>query len=181
MFNVEIRRPSIKDVSLLHEFFRIVITDTFSKEGIGEKLEDLNEEIERKKDYLENDLNSEGLDRYFLIALVRDQMVGSIEFGPVSELIRSCTKGALKELMEIGTVFVHRDCQGQGIGNLLLSRMYATLQNRGINEFCLDSGYQSAQKIWTKKFGEPDYRLKDYWDKGYDHMIWRVGLQSMRV
>lgn len=40
-------------------------------------------------------------------------------------------------------------------------------------EFCLDSGYTNAQKVWKKKFGEPDYLLKDYWGEGFDHMIWR--------
>jgi hypothetical protein len=52
--------------------------------------------------------------------------------------------------------------------------MYFTLQNRGIEEFGLDSGYASAQNIWKKKFGEPDYLLEDYWDESYDHMIWRI-------
>lgn len=36
------------------------------------------------------------------------------------------------------------------------------------------NGYTSAQKVWKKKFGEPDYLLKDYWDPGNDHMIWRI-------
>jgi hypothetical protein len=56
--------------------------------------------------------------------------------------------------------------------------MYLTLQNRGIEEFCLDSGYLSAQKIWRKKFGEPDYLLKDYWGEGYNHMIWRIKVRD---
>ncbi len=176
MLNVEIRRPAIEDLSPLHEFFRIVITDTFAKEGIEEKLDDLKDEIESKKRYLESDLKSEGKDRHFLIAIERNQMVGSIEYGPASELICTCTNGALKELIEIGTVFVHPDYQRKGIGNLLLNTMYAKLRNRGINEFCLDSGYRSAQKIWTKKFGEPDYWLKDYWEEGFDHMIWKVNV-----
>lgn len=52
--------------------------------------------------------------------------------------------------------------------------MYCVLRNKGIEEFCLDSGYTSAQKIWKKKFGEPDYLLKDFWGAGYDHMIWKI-------
>lgn len=46
---VEIRRPRFEDIKELHSLFRMVIIDTFIKEGIGEKLEDLNEEIEIKE------------------------------------------------------------------------------------------------------------------------------------
>lgn len=174
MINVEIRRPSIKDIKQLNEFFRIVIIDTFNKEGIGEKSEDINDEIKVKEKYLESDFESNGEKRYFLIALDGDKIIGSIEYGPASNLISDCTNNTFKELNEIGTVFVHPNYQRIGVGNLLLNKMYFTLKNKGIEEFCLDSGYISAQKIWKKKFGKPDYLLKDYWEEGYDHMIWRI-------
>lgn len=87
----------------------------------------------------------------------------------------------LKELAEIGTVFVKPDYQGQGIGNLLLNAMYLTLQSRGIEEFCLDSGYVNAQKIWKGKFGEPDYLLENYWGEGYPHMIWRKRISDISI
>ncbi|HWO95274.1 MAG TPA: GNAT family N-acetyltransferase [Bacillus sp. (in: firmicutes)] len=179
MLNVEIRRPRIEDIKKLHQFFRIVITDTFMKEGIGEKVEDKEDEIEMKIKYLERDFESNGEKRYFLIALDGDKMIGSIEYGPSSELISKCTNHALKHLIEVGTVFVHPDYQRKGIGNLLLNKMYLTLQERGIEEFCLDSGYIGAQKIWKKKFGNPAYLLKDYWGEGYDHMIWRIKINDL--
>jgi GNAT superfamily N-acetyltransferase len=171
---VEIGRPSIKDIKQLNGFFKIVIIDTFNKEGIGEKSDDINDEIKVKEQYLESDFESNGEKRYFLIALDGEKIIGSIEYGPASDLISDCTNNTFKELIEIGTVFVHPNYQSIGVGNLLLNKMYFTLQNKGIEEFCLDSGYISAQKIWKKKFGEPDYLLKDYWDEGYDHMIWRI-------
>ena len=46
MLNFEIRRPMSENISELNHFFRLVITDTFSKEGIGEMLEDIEDEIE---------------------------------------------------------------------------------------------------------------------------------------
>lgn len=174
MIKVEIRRPEIKDIIELHSFFRLVISDTFIKEGIGDKLKDINDEIKAKEKYLENDLQSNGENRYFLIALDGDQIIGSIEFGPASDLINSCTNNPFKDLIEVGTVFVHPDYQRMGVGNRLLNTMYLTLKNKGIEEFCLDSGYINAQKIWKKKFGKPDYLLKNYWGKGYDHMIWKI-------
>jgi len=174
MLQVKIRRPRIEDIKELNSFFRTVITDTFIKEGLGERLSDLNDEVEVKEKYLKSDFESNGVKRYFLIALDGDKMIGSIEYGSASKLIKYCTNNAYKELMEVGTVFVHPDYQRMGVGNLLLNTMYSTLKDKGIEEFCLDSGYIHAQKIWKKKFGNPNYLLKDYWGKGYDHMIWRI-------
>jgi GNAT superfamily N-acetyltransferase len=179
VIKVEIRRPRIEDIKELHSLFRIVITDTFIKEGIGEKLKDLNDEIEGKEKYLESDFESNGEKRYFLIALFGNKIIGSIEYGPASNLICKITNNTFKELVEVGTVFVHPDYQRMGVGNLLLNEMYSTLKSKGIEEFCLDSGYKIAQTIWKKKFGEPDYLLEDYWDKGNDHMIWRIRVSDL--
>ncbi|MBS4203067.1 GNAT family N-acetyltransferase [Lederbergia citrea] len=179
MINVEIRRPTAENIKELHYFFRIVIKDTFSKEGIGNKLDDIEDEINDKKKYLESDFESNGEKRYFLIALDNDKIIGSIECGPASELICKCTNNAFNNLMEVGTVFVHPDYQRNGVGNLLLNTMYFTLQRKGIEEFCLDSGYVRAQKIWKKKFGDPDYLLKDYWGEGFDYMVWRIKVNDL--
>jgi GNAT superfamily N-acetyltransferase len=171
---VEIRRPRTRDIEELNQFFGIVITDTFEKEGLAGLIDDIEAEIDSKKNYLQVDLDSKGEKRYFLIALAGDKIIGTIEFGPASELIQDCTSGKLRNLVEVGTVFVLPDYQRQGIGNMLLAEMLHTFQARGIAEFCLDSGYKNAQNIWIKKFGEPDYLLKDYWGQGQDHMIWKI-------
>lgn len=183
MYRVEIRRPQMEDYEELTQFFSTVIKDTFAREGISELVDDIEHEIESKKQYLSSDFNSNGENRYFLIAIDKksNKVIGTIEYGPASELILKCTDGALNGLYEIGTVFVHPDYQRRGIGNLLLNVMFLTLINRGIQEFCLDSGYTNAQKIWKKKFGEPDYWLKDYWAEGSDHMIWRRSIRDMSV
>ena len=127
------------------------------------------------------DFENNGAKRYFLIALVNEQIIGTIEYGPASDLITECSNGTLKELIETGTVFVLPTHQRHGIGNLLLNVMYITLLNKGIKEFCLDSGYTNAQKIWKKKFGNPDYLFKDFWGKGYDHMIWRKRIGNIPI
>lgn len=178
MYDVQIRRPLLKDIQQLNDFFEFVITDTFIKEGIGNKLDHIQKEMECKKKYLKADFESNGKKRYFLIAFIEDRIIGSIEFGPVSELIKSCTNNAYCYLNEVGTVFVYPEYQGNGIGNMLLQAMYKTLRSKGIDEFCLDCGYKNAQKIWQNKFGKPDYHFKDYWDKGQDHMIWRIKLRD---
>ncbi|WP_025028958.1 GNAT family N-acetyltransferase [Caldalkalibacillus mannanilyticus] len=181
MKNIEIKRPSKTDFDRLIDFFRLVIIDTFTKEGISHLKDDIEKEIKNKIHYLHMDLESNGKDRYFLIALEHNQVIGTIEYGPISQLINDCTQGEFEDLVEVGTLFVHPDHQKLGIGTLLLNTVYLTLQSHGINEFCLDSGYNGAQKVWKKKFGEPDYLLKDYWGRGYDHMIWRNNIKEIPI
>jgi GNAT superfamily N-acetyltransferase len=111
--------------------------------------------------------------------LAENKIIGTIEYGPASELIIECTDGKLGNLVEVGTVFVLLDYQRQGIGNRLLAEMLQTLNGRGIVDFCLDSGYKTAQTIWKKKFGEPDFLLKDYWGQGQDHMIWKISTNGV--
>jgi GNAT superfamily N-acetyltransferase len=180
IFDFEIRRPQAEDCEELNQFFRIVITDTFGREGLSHLKEDIETEIATKNQFLKNDLESNGEKRYFWLAIDKytDRIIGTIEYGPASELINVCTEGALKNVIEIGTVFVLPNFQKQGIGTVLLNVMLLTLQNKGIKEFCLDSGYSSAQRIWKMKFGAPDYLLRDYWGKGQDHMIWKRNTYS---
>jgi GNAT superfamily N-acetyltransferase len=176
MKDIEIRRPKLEDMQELYRFFRVVITDTYQKEGIADLKDDMEAEIASKEKNLQCDLNCNGEHHYFLIAVKDGKIIGSIEIAPANEMIIRCTKGVLKNHIEVGTVFVHPDYQRQGVGNQLLQATLQTLKTRGVREFCLDSGYKAAQKIWTKKFGHPEFWLKDYWGSGSDYMIWRVKL-----
>ncbi|MDM5438951.1 GNAT family N-acetyltransferase [Bacillus hominis] len=183
MYNVEIRRTNSDDIDELYLFFRIVITNTYKNEGLSQLLDDIENEINSKKQYLKNDFDSNGESRYFLLAIDtnNDKIIGTIEIGPASTLINSCTGGVLKDLYEIGTVFILPEYQRKGIGSLLLNAMFLTLLGKGITDFCLDSGYKNAQKIWKKKFGEPIYALKDYWGESSDHMIWKKSLHDIPI
>ena len=179
MWKLVIRRPTVEDASKLNEFFRIVITDTFQKEGIENLVDDMEDEINTKVHYLDQDIVSGGIDRYFLIALYEDKIIGTIEYGAASDLISRNTNDDFKELNEVGTVFVHPDYQRQGVGNELLNEMFKTLENGGIKEICLDSGYKTSQQIWIKKFGEPNYLLMDFWGEGSHHMIWKLNVRDL--
>jgi GNAT superfamily N-acetyltransferase len=178
LFDIKIRRPKPGDKEKLYEFFNEVVTDTFKKEGIDD-ISVINEEIEVKRKYLQYDLDSNGKHRYFLIAEYNENIIGTIEYGQCNDLIISTTNGGLKHIVEVGTVFVKPNYQRQGIGNLLLKSLFEIMKDKGIEEFCLDSGYSDAQKVWTKKFGPPDYFLEDYWGEGMHHMIWKVDLKLM--
>lgn len=148
MRNIEISRPRFEDVKHINKFFEVVLKDTFEKNGISDLVDLITEEIEDKRKCLNQDFESEGQDRYFLIAKEEDKVVGSIEYGEANELINTCTKGQLKGLVEIGTVFIHPDYQKKGIGSRMLNEIFIELKKKGIKEFCFDSGYKTAQKIW---------------------------------
>lgn len=181
MSKIEIRRPTIKDIKELYELFTIVITDTFTKEGLKDEVEGINEQILSKKEYLLQDVESEGKERYFLIATVNDKIVGTIEYGPVSQLILECTNNELLGYNEIGSVFVLPEYQKQGIGSLLLNSIYLSLLSKGIKEFCLDSGYTRAQKYWIYKLGTAKYIENDYWGKDFHHMIWFKEIKDIEI
>ena len=171
---VEINRPLPGDRQMINDFFAKVVRDTFVKEGLGDDTGDINNEIRNKIAYLQKDYETGGRERFFLIAKDGDKIIGTIEYGPVSSLINKLTQDRYTDRVEIGTVFIDPDYQGRGIAALLLNCIYLIMQNNGITDFFLDSGYTIAKQIWRKKFGEPDYLFKDYWGEGYDHYIWKL-------
>ncbi|MCH5585567.1 GNAT family N-acetyltransferase [Shimazuella sp. AN120528] len=183
MQKVEIRRPNLNDVKELHSFFDEVIHDTFAKEGLSDWNEDITTEVQSKQHHLQLDLSSNGEIRYFLIAIdpPSNSIVGTIECGSPNNIITSNTNKSWKKLIEIATVFVHPNYQRKGIGNTLLHSMLITLLSRGIQEFCLDSGYSRAQNIWENKFGAPNILLKDFWGPGMDHLIWRRSIKETPI
>jgi len=179
MLELHISRVKIEDREYMNEFFRRVLIDTFNKNEISELVDTLNDEIEDKRRCLDQDFESAGKDRCFLVAKDGNLVIGSIEYGPPNELILSCTNGELNEIKEIGTVFVHPDYQGKGIGTKLFVSILLEMKKECIEEFCMDSGYKIAQGIWIKKLGRPQYHLRDYWGKGADHMIWRKNISDL--
>lgn len=179
MIEFHISRAKIEDKDCINEFFRMVLIDTFNKNGISELVDTLNDEIEDKRRCLDQDFESSGKDMCFLVAKAGKLVIGTVEYGLSNDLIRTCTNGELAEIKEIGTVFVHPDYQRNGIGSKLFISILLEMKKDGINEFCLDSGYKIAQGIWISKLGRPQYHLKNYWGKGADHMIWRKNIDDV--
>ncbi|MCM3388567.1 GNAT family N-acetyltransferase [Ureibacillus chungkukjangi] len=179
MCEIEIRRPKIDEQNQIYEFFNLVITHTYQKEGLSELKDELNDEIETKKKFLADDFASKGGKRFFLFAYDENQIIGSIAYGEPNSILVEVTKGQLRHIPEVGSMLVHPHYQNQGIGNMLLQAIYQALRNKGISEFCFDSGYQQAQIIWTKKFGTPLVFLENYWGENSHHMIWRKNLADV--
>lgn len=181
MQNISIRRPNESDIEQLHHLFEVTIADAFDREGVGDDIEGINGEVEEKKHYLREDLESGGTEPFFLIACYKEKVVGTIAYGLGSKLIEDCSKGKLKGIGDIGAVYVLPEYQKMGIGSLLLNSIFIALLSRDIKEFCLDSGYSRAQKVWRKKLGAPTIIVKDYWGEGCDHFIWHCKMKDMQI
>lgn len=176
MEGLVIRRPRAEEKEIINEFFATVLRHTFDRNNLMHLVDLLEEEFVDKRRILDEDFRSNGRQRFFLIASLDGEVVGSIEYGPCNELLNKCTDNAFSHLMEIGTVFVHPSYQRKGIGNTLLKAMFKEMHKEGHEEVCFDSGYPSAQKVWVSKFGTPEYFLEDYWGEGAHHMVWRLNI-----
>lgn len=174
MKEISIRRPGLEEKDSLYTFCETVLINTFEINGLSDLKELLLEEIEDKKKCINEDFETKGEDRYFLIAEYKGEIAGTIEYGLSNDLLNECTNYELKDLLEIGTVFVHPNYRRKGIASLLLDSLFQVLKEKNIQEVCFDSGYKIAQKIWCKRFGDPEYFLKDYWGKDSHHMVWRI-------
>ena len=96
--------------------------------------DEIENEIREKNIHINDDFESNGERRYFLLAINDGKIIGTIEYGPANDMIIKCTEGKYKDIVEIGTVFVHPEYQKQGIGTLMLNSIYAALQKRNIKE-----------------------------------------------
>lgn len=176
--------------------FEQTIPEAFAAEGLGHLhlIEDIREEIEGKIQLVDAALGAApGFDSrgdgpqavespvFFLAAKIAREVVGIISFGPCGKEIRECTQHALDEVGELGSLYVLSAYQGQGIGSALIEAMAKALRERGIERFCLDSGYKRAQQKWLRKFGEPYAVAKDYWGPGQDHMVWLCQVEDYVV
>lgn len=167
-----ISNPTKADIKPAYQVFEASIPDAFEKEGLMLLKEDIQREIEHKKNLLDASLDLTDSGIYFLIAKLDKAVVGTISFGPCGEDIKKCTENQLDDIGELGSLYVLPHHQGQGVGSALINAMPDHLYKQGIDQFCLDSGYKRAQKRWFRKFGKPYKVVKDYWGPDNDHMIW---------
>lgn len=169
---IKIEALTFQDVLSAEIVFETAIPDAFIKEGLTMMSEDIQNEISNKKKMLAMSLEVQNEGLRFLVAKTDDRVIGTISFGPCGNDIIKCTGNELSSIGELGSLYILPEYQSQGIGSALIQAMLQTLHDRGIDEFCLDSGYKRAQKRWVRKFGEPYKVVNDYWGPGYEHMIW---------
>lgn len=185
--NLMIRRPNIEDQASACRMFAASITDAFAQEGLADAAEDIAYEIAHKSDLLRVAIEqSSSTSRsfgvpavaFFLIAEREGEVAGTISFGPRGDKIQELAGEELNGVGELGSLYVHPNAQNQGIGSKLIAAMVKEMRNRGVETFCLDSGYGKAQERWRRKFGEPYIFAKDYWDAGAHHAIWSCRVED---
>lgn len=172
--NLLITRLTEKDIEGAYKLFKITIPDAFKKSGSEDKKELIEKEIQHKKEILQEAVNNNNI--LFWVAKDKEKVIGTISYGPCCNDIKECTNNEITDLGELGSIFVLPEYQGQGVGSALINHLLAYLKKEGIKEFCLDSGYEQAQKTWLRKFGKPYAIVKDHWAPGVDNMVWRCSL-----
>ena len=170
--NLVIIRPTILDLNSIYVVFEQSITDAFQREGLEHLKEDILSEIDHKKYLINCSLSDIDSDTIFFIAKIGDKVIGTISFGLCGNDIKKCTNGELDNIGELGSLYVLPNYQDKGVGSILINNMINYLHKLGIEQFCLDSGYKTAQRRWIRKFGEPYKEIKNYWGQGSNHMIW---------
>ncbi len=169
---LEILRPTQENKEQILEFFNKMTKFAFEQNKIFEEY-GAEDEYEYKKKTLEDDMNSNGKERYYLFAFHKGKPVASISCGKSNDNMNECSKGETKDMVEIGGVFVDTEYQGHGLCSLMFEKMKEHLKSQGISKYCLDCGYEVVgQKMWTKKLGKADYIVKDFWGKDSVHMVW---------
>lgn len=163
-----------KDFEEAYEVFKVTIPDAFEKSGSGSEKEIIQCEILHKRNMLIKAINNENI--IFFIAKYKGKVIGTISFGPCSNDIKECTNYEITDLGEIGSLFVLPQYQGNGVGSELIKYLMNYIKEKGIKEVCLDSGYEQAQKTWTKKFGVPYKVAENHWGPDIDNMVWLVNV-----
>lgn len=173
---MSIERLSEENMTQAKVFIKEMVVSTFEENELGHMTALIQEEVDSKIRMLHQDASTNGEEVFFLFAKRRGQIVASISLAAVNPLIISCTHDLYQNKLEVGSVFVRPDLQNKGIARFMMTLIQEELHRRGHSDFCFDSGYPIAQKIWTKLYGQPAYIEEDFWGKGSPHMIWHLSV-----
>lgn len=180
---INIVRPNKNDLSELEKLFQSVIQDTFEQDGIWDDKEWIQEEVTKQMSFISKDLSNVGADIYFLLAKCEDKIVGTIWYASASnnDFIVSNLEQDLAWVQEITSVYVLPEFQKKGVGSTLLNAILVTLLHKWVRAICLDWGYVQSQKVWTKKFGKPDFVSKNHFGEWLDYMIWYRSISDVDI
>lgn len=174
---IAIDRPTSKDKAELASLISTVTAHAFAREQIVlDSPAILNNEIQRKINDFQTDLDSEGTREHFLVARLKGKIVGCIAFGAVTQTLQENFPEARENAYEIKHMLVLPQYQRRGIGTLLFTSILSDLQKTGTTTYFLDSGFKTAQKYWTNRIGLPTVVLQDLFGPGQDFMLWKRSL-----
>ncbi|MFW5913479.1 MAG: N-acetyltransferase family protein [Bacillota bacterium] len=152
-----------------------VIRDAFKKQGMDAH-HNPDDELAFKMDQLKGAWNHPS--HHYFLAFFDKRPVGTMAYGkPPNRGILRRTGEALRDTVEIGSLYIHPDYQRKGIGKALLIHALETLQSKGVDTVCFDSIIESSKNIWRKLFGEPRYKIPSK-KHDFTHMIWVVSVDT---
>ncbi len=183
--SLQIKKATFNDRDQVEVLWRAVLNHAFNQ-GPSDDYHNAEHELAFKMEQYDAAFN-DGKTQYFL-AFVKDALIGTIAYGsPPNRGIMKRTDHALKDMVEIGSLYVEPSVQKKGYGTRLLLYVLNHLLNQKVQEVCFDSIIETSKKIWTKMFGEPTYKVPSK-KHNFVHMIWVVDIaesiariQSMQV
>lgn len=176
--DLQIRRPQETDFRAIKQLLYMTIEKAFQEEGIFND-QFVQDEVNGLLAYLKKDFQSGGLDEYFLVGFVANQMVGIIAHGKPNPIIETHLKYDVANTREIKSVYILPAFQRNGIGSLLFQRIIEILQYNQVAYYCLDCGFKQSQVYWQQQLGTPQLILKNYWGVGAHHHIWYLELSPI--
>ncbi len=175
MNKILVRKIEEKDFNDVLIIFEASLVKAFNDQGIGYWKEELQRNINNKKEILEKDL-----DKIFIIKKDK-KIVGVGAYGEPKIALEKIFKKNYDNILEIHSFYIHPEYQGCGYGERLLKYIVNEIKNKEKNKnFILQVGFDKAKKFWRKQFNKETLIIKDYWGEGADNYIWYVKLFDNR-
>jgi len=173
MKDIKIVNFSLKYKDEVIKLFKIVIKDSFRREGIEKENKEMNSLIQSKINLISNYLdNKDDVEKIF-IAITQNKVVGIIALTEVNNIIRNNYRYNYNDTVEVSSLYVLPIYQSKGVGKALISHAFKFLKNNTkIKEYFIYSGFKIAQRFWNKLLGDPKHILINYYDNGDNCNIW---------
>lgn len=182
MQEIEIDLPDHSDGQEIRQMLDYTIRHTFAREGITLSYpEELDDEINSVFETFTDFLDPEGHIFYFIVARCDGRIVGTTGIGETYKIVRAHFSPDHWHIPEFRSTYIHPDYQGLGIAKLLVHRCLQHLQELRHEEFFLAGGYTGSIPFWERMLGVPTLVLKDYWNPGHDHLIWRCRVDETKA
>jgi GNAT superfamily N-acetyltransferase len=179
---LRIGRLRPEDVGGAERVLDLAIRDVWAREQIVDADFSVDEEVRKKVGMLRSSLDvswasSEAVPTAHVFFTASDPtgVVGTVSFGPRGAEILDLAARRTEGLGELGGLYVLPERRGGGVASRLIDAMTEELRDRGIQRFCFDTGYRTAQVRWIRRFGEPVVTAPDYWGPGSAHLVWISG------
>lgn len=172
---LHIRQATPQDKDAIQALWKRVIAVAFENERFDDSITPARE-LSFKMNQLE-DAFQNGTATYF-VAYEGDALVGTIAYGtPPNRGILRHTGDALRDTMELGSLYIDPAQQKKGYGRILLIYALEALHASSVETVCFDSIYETSKRIWRRMFGEPTYN--EFSPKhNFYHMIWVVDVAA---